>query len=118
MWLPFLNPISPLPDGLASFRSFLKSEFSEENLEFWVACEDYKRTQSAPKRAQKARRIYEEFIRAEAPREVGTFGNQDRAGRGLCSHTGLTLPILGVPEPPAGPDTKSFIYPCFLAPYS
>uniref|UniRef100_A0A8C5U2T4 Regulator of G-protein signaling 5 n=5 Tax=Passeriformes TaxID=9126 RepID=A0A8C5U2T4_9PASS len=58
------------PDGLASFRSFLRSEFSEENAEFWVACEDYKKTKSPVKMAEKAKKIYEEFIQTEAPKEV------------------------------------------------
>lgn len=57
-------------DGLATFRSFLRSEFSEENIEFWVACEDFKKTKSPVKMAIKAKRIYEEFIQTEAPREV------------------------------------------------
>lgn len=78
-WRDSLDKVLHNSYGLATFRSFLKSEFSEENLEFWVACEDYKRTQSAPKRAQKARRIYEEFIRADAPREV----NIDHFTKGL-----------------------------------
>ncbi|XP_009869602.1 PREDICTED: regulator of G-protein signaling 5, partial [Apaloderma vittatum] len=57
-------------DGLASFHSFLRSEFSEENAEFWVACEDYKKTKSPMKMAEKAKKIYEEFIQTEAPKEV------------------------------------------------
>lgn len=61
-------------DGRATFKSFLKSEFSEENLEFWVACEDYKKIKSPVKMAEKAKQIYEEFIQTEAPKEVGTGG--------------------------------------------
>ncbi|XP_075278612.1 regulator of G-protein signaling 8 isoform X5 [Opisthocomus hoazin] len=56
--------------GLATFRAFLKTEFSEENLEFWLACEDFKKTRSAAKLASKAQRIFEEFIDVQAPREV------------------------------------------------
>ncbi|XP_023787540.1 regulator of G-protein signaling 8-like isoform X1 [Cyanistes caeruleus] len=62
--------VSPA-DGLAAFRAFLKTEFSEENLEFWLACEDFKKTRSAAKLASKAQRIFEEFIDVQAPREVG-----------------------------------------------
>lgn len=64
-----------LLDGLASFKSFLKSEFSEENLEFWIACEDFKKTKSPAKMAEKAKKIYEEFIQTEAPKEVGPAGS-------------------------------------------
>lgn len=56
--------------GLDAFRTFLKSEFSEENVEFWLACEDFKKTESAEKVASKAKRIYSEFIVADAPKEV------------------------------------------------
>ena len=35
----------PPPDGLAAFRAFLKSEYCEENIEFWLACEDFKKTE-------------------------------------------------------------------------
>lgn len=69
------------PDGLASFRSFLRSEFSEENAEFWVACEDYKKTKSPVKMAEKAKKIYEEFIQTEAPKEVSGHGAGDGSGR-------------------------------------
>ena len=63
-----------LLDGFASFKSFLKSEFSEENLEFWAACENYKKIKSPIKMAEKAKQIYEEFIQTEPPKEVGTGG--------------------------------------------
>uniref|UniRef100_A0A8C5KQF8 Regulator of G-protein signaling 5 n=1 Tax=Jaculus jaculus TaxID=51337 RepID=A0A8C5KQF8_JACJA len=59
-----------LLDGLASFKSFLMSEFSEENLEFWIACEEYKKIKCPIKMAEKAKQIYEEFIQTEAPKEV------------------------------------------------
>lgn len=57
-------------DGVAAFRSFLQSEFSDENIEFWVACEDFKKTKNSVKMATKAKKIYEEFIQSEGPREV------------------------------------------------
>uniref|UniRef100_A0A8V5FIR5 Regulator of G-protein signaling 16 n=1 Tax=Melopsittacus undulatus TaxID=13146 RepID=A0A8V5FIR5_MELUD len=42
----------------------------EENLDFWLACEDFKKTRSKTKLASKANRIFEEFVQNEAPREV------------------------------------------------
>ncbi|KAG2461921.1 RGS5 protein, partial [Polypterus senegalus] len=57
-------------DGLNAFRSFLMSEFSEENIEFWMACEEYKKIKSPIKMETKAKKIYEEFIQTEAPKEV------------------------------------------------
>ncbi|XP_077101917.1 regulator of G-protein signaling 5 isoform X2 [Siphateles boraxobius] len=55
--------------GVQAFRWFLRSEFSEENLEFWLACEEYKNS-SGSKLAGKAQSIYNQFISPEAPREV------------------------------------------------
>lgn len=39
-----------------------------------MACEDFKKTKSAAKMAEKAKKIYEEFIQTEAPKEVGPGG--------------------------------------------
>ncbi|KAG7491425.1 hypothetical protein MATL_G00003500 [Megalops atlanticus] len=55
--------------GQQVFRWFLRSEFSEENLEFWLACEDY-RTTPESKLGAKALSIYKQFINSEAPQEV------------------------------------------------
>lgn len=60
-------------DGLATFRNFLRSEFSEENIEFWLACEDFKKTKSPLKMATKAKKIYEDFIQTGGNKEVGLF---------------------------------------------
>lgn len=59
-------------DGLNAFHSFLQSEFSDENIEFWMSCEDFKKTKDPVKMAVKAKKIYEYFIQAEGPREVRT----------------------------------------------
>jgi len=57
--------------GRQCFREFLKSEFSEENVEFWIACEDYKNLKlTTTNLTAPAQRIYSEFIAHQAPREV------------------------------------------------
>ncbi|CAN9500731.1 unnamed protein product [Ophioblennius macclurei] len=56
--------------GLAAFRTFLKTEFSDENIEFWMACEDYKKIKSSTKLVSKANKIFKEFIDVQAPREI------------------------------------------------
>uniref|UniRef100_A0A673WA87 Regulator of G protein signaling 16 n=1 Tax=Salmo trutta TaxID=8032 RepID=A0A673WA87_SALTR len=61
--------------GLMAFTAFLVSEFSEENIAFYVACEDFRSTKSAAKLSAKAQRIYDEFICTDAPREHPTFNN-------------------------------------------
>nr|XP_043899431.1 regulator of G-protein signaling 21 [Solea senegalensis] len=55
---------------LAAFHTFLQSEFSEENIEFWLACEDFRSTDSPDKLHWKAEEIYTEFIRPMACREI------------------------------------------------
>ncbi|KAM4738474.1 regulator of G-protein signaling 21-like [Anableps anableps] len=52
----------------AAFRSFLESEFSEENIDFWLACEDFRSTSNDLK--WRAEKIYEEFIRPATCREI------------------------------------------------
>ncbi|XP_067391265.1 regulator of G-protein signaling 18 [Emydura macquarii macquarii] len=56
--------------GLDAFTRFLKTEFSEENIEFWIACEDYKKNKASHQLLPKAKTIYETFIRKDAPKEV------------------------------------------------
>ncbi|KAM7409285.1 hypothetical protein PAMA_000975 [Pampus argenteus] len=48
----------------------IKSEFSEENIEFWLACEDFRATASPDDLRWKAQQIYEEFIQPTARREI------------------------------------------------
>lgn len=69
-WRESLERVLNNSYGLAAFRSFLQSEFSDENIEFWMACEDFKKTKNPVKIAAKAKKIYEDFIQSEGPREV------------------------------------------------
>ncbi|XP_020774247.1 regulator of G-protein signaling 5 [Boleophthalmus pectinirostris] len=69
-WRESLDLVLNNSYGLNAFRSFLQSEFSDENIEFWVACEDFKKTKNPVKMATKAKKIYEDFIQSEGPREV------------------------------------------------
>ncbi|VDP34719.1 unnamed protein product [Schistosoma mattheei] len=55
--------------GLALFKDFLSTEFSDENIEFWIACQDYKHTTNPKKLAIKANQIFTEFIAVQANRE-------------------------------------------------
>lgn len=57
-------------DGLETFTRFLKTEFSEENIEFWMACEDFKKSKDPQQMIFKAKAIYEKFIQNDAPQEV------------------------------------------------
>ncbi|XP_071369042.1 regulator of G-protein signaling 5a isoform X1 [Centroberyx affinis] len=69
-WRESLDRVLTNNYGLTTFRSFLQSEFSDENIEFWVACEDFKKIKNPVKMATKAKKIYEDYIQTEGPREV------------------------------------------------
>uniref|UniRef100_A0AC35EZ93 RGS domain-containing protein n=1 Tax=Panagrolaimus sp. PS1159 TaxID=55785 RepID=A0AC35EZ93_9BILA len=59
-----------LPCGQKYFAEFLKSEYSDENILFWQACEELKRERNTEKIEEKARIIYEDFISILSPKEV------------------------------------------------
>ena len=52
------------------FREFLRCEYSEENILFWLACEDLKKENNPEKIEEKARMIYEDYVSILSPREV------------------------------------------------
>ncbi|XP_071988317.1 regulator of G-protein signaling 4-like, partial [Engystomops pustulosus] len=81
------DPVSLLADGRAVFRVFLQSEFSDENLDFWLACEDYRETHPNFILHSKARKIYQHYIAFQSPKEV----NLDASTRELTEHN-LLLP--------------------------
>lgn len=56
--------------GIKVFQAFLKSEFSDENIEFWLVCEDYKKIRSSFRMSSRARKIFKRYIQADAAREV------------------------------------------------
>lgn len=86
--------------GLTAFRAFLKTEFSDENIEFWMACEDYKKIKSSAKLMSKANKIYKEFIDVKAPREV----NID------CRTREVTRQSLEDPNPSSLNDIQAKVY--------
>ncbi|XP_038558976.1 regulator of G-protein signaling 3-like isoform X3 [Micropterus salmoides] len=69
-WAESLEALLTNQYGLAVFRHFLRSEFSEENLDFWLAVERFKRTRPLSKMATRAAKIYDEFISTSAARQV------------------------------------------------
>ncbi|MFT7802424.1 regulator of G-protein signaling 5-like [Arapaima gigas] len=85
--------------GLKAFRCFLCSEFSEENLEFWLACKDYRSTADSQLGA-KAQGIYSQFINSQAPQEV----NLDSETRGAI------VQVLEDPRADAFDKAQQYIY--------
>ena len=68
--------LSVIVDGSALYRAFLLREFSNENLEFWVAVEEY-RLLKPQKMANKAQQVYNDFIAIQAPKEVNILSMLD-----------------------------------------
>ena len=53
------------------FREFLQGEFSEENLEFWLECEHFKRMKEGKRQTlQRALHIFSTYIKELAPKEA------------------------------------------------
>ncbi|XP_016898478.1 regulator of G-protein signaling 3-like isoform X2 [Cynoglossus semilaevis] len=69
-WADNLEALLSNQYGLAVFRHFLRSEFSDENLDFWLAVEKFKRILPVSKMAARATKIYDEFISTTATRQV------------------------------------------------
>ncbi|XP_061550630.1 regulator of G-protein signaling 18 isoform X1 [Phycodurus eques] len=69
-WSNSFEELMRSADGVETFSQFLRTEFSEENLEFWLACEEFKTSDSDKKLLSKAKHIYTVFIESDAPKEV------------------------------------------------
>lgn len=57
-------------EGREVFREFLRSEYSEDNLLFWLACEELKKETNPSVVDEKARIIYEDYVSILSPKEV------------------------------------------------
>ncbi|XP_028937162.1 regulator of G-protein signaling 10 isoform X2 [Ornithorhynchus anatinus] len=73
-WAASLENLLEDPEGVKRFREFLKKEFSEENVLFWLACEDFKKTQDKNQMQEKAREIYSTFLSSKASSQVNVEG--------------------------------------------
>ncbi|XP_045481650.1 regulator of G-protein signaling 17 isoform X1 [Harmonia axyridis] len=56
--------------GRKLFRDFLRMEYSEENILFWLACEELKKEENPEVVEEMARIIYEDYISILSPKEV------------------------------------------------
>ncbi|XP_007667189.1 regulator of G-protein signaling 1 [Ornithorhynchus anatinus] len=69
LWAQSLENLLANETGQDTFRGFLQSEFSEENIEFWLACEEYKKTESDHLHC-KAKTIYNAFVQQDAEKQI------------------------------------------------
>ncbi|XP_060940316.1 regulator of G-protein signaling 18 [Limanda limanda] len=78
-WSDSFEELLKHSDGVETFSQFLRTEFSEENIQFWLACEEFKTIDSETKLLSKAQCIYTVFIESEAPKEVNIDYNTKMA---------------------------------------
>ncbi|XP_018608850.1 regulator of G-protein signaling 4-like [Scleropages formosus] len=69
-WAESLHNLVSNEGGLSIFKTFLKTEFSQENIEFWMACEEYRRITSKETLTSKAWEIYYTYMDVKSPKEV------------------------------------------------
>ncbi|KAL2097983.1 hypothetical protein ACEWY4_007190 [Coilia grayii] len=70
LWSQSLENLLKSKYGMAAFQTFLKSEYSYENIEFWLICEEYKKIRSSSRLTSRAQKIFECYIEANAPKEI------------------------------------------------
>ncbi|CAH6793206.1 Rgs10 [Phodopus roborovskii] len=73
-WAASLENLLEDPEGVMRFREFLKKEFSEENVLFWLACEDFKKLEDKKQMQEKAKEIYRTFLSNKASSQVNVEG--------------------------------------------
>lgn len=61
-WAAGFNQLLEDPAGLYTFTEFLKKEFSQENMMFWIACEQYKKLGDKEKMKQMAKDIFKKHM--------------------------------------------------------
>ncbi|XP_008419409.1 regulator of G-protein signaling 1 [Poecilia reticulata] len=87
-WTESLNTLLSSQIGVSVFGAFLRSEFSEENLQFYLACEQYRHSSNNFSLQRRAKHICATYIQPGSPREV----NLDSKTRDL------TLQLLQAPS--------------------
>ncbi|XP_077405557.1 uncharacterized protein LOC144037719 isoform X1 [Vanacampus margaritifer] len=69
-WAESLDNLLANQTGVSVFGTFLRSEFSEENLQFYLACEQYKHSSNNFSLQRRAKDICTTYIQPGSPREV------------------------------------------------
>ncbi|XP_004430227.1 PREDICTED: regulator of G-protein signaling 19 isoform X2 [Ceratotherium simum simum] len=69
-WAQSFDKLMHSAAGRSVFREFLRTEYSEENMLFWLACEELKAEANQHVVDEKARLIYEDYVSILSPKEV------------------------------------------------
>ncbi|XP_030229189.1 regulator of G-protein signaling 4 isoform X2 [Gadus morhua] len=67
-WKKSFTDLMNSEDGRQVFTNFLRSEFSEENIEFLNACKEFKQLSPA-KMAAKAKLIFVKYVETDSPKQ-------------------------------------------------
>lgn len=79
------------PTGLQEFTSYLRKEYSHENIRFWIAVNDLRRSAHS-QIVRKVREIYEEFLEPGAPCEINIDSKtMEKVQTGLKSPSRFTF---------------------------
>ncbi|XP_030017279.1 regulator of G-protein signaling 21-like [Sphaeramia orbicularis] len=120
-WSISLDRLLTSKYGLKIFQAFLKSEFSDENIEFWLVCEDFKKIKSSFRMTCRAKKIFKHYIQAEAPREINIdhktrelIRRNIKAPTAVCFDDAQTI-VFGLMEKDSYPRfLRSDIYQTFM----
>ncbi|POI31418.1 hypothetical protein CIB84_004830, partial [Bambusicola thoracicus] len=69
-WSQSFEKLITSKHGPMIYKTYLKTEHSDENIEFWLACEAYKKITSQRKRIYVARKLFTSYIQPQAPKEI------------------------------------------------
>uniref|UniRef100_A0A3B4ZH06 Regulator of G protein signaling 20 n=1 Tax=Stegastes partitus TaxID=144197 RepID=A0A3B4ZH06_9TELE len=91
-WAMSFEKVMKSAAGRSCFRQFLRTEFSEENMMFWLACEELKKETNKTVVEEKVRQIYEDFISILSPKEVSLDSRvRDVINRNMLEPTSHTF---------------------------
>nr|XP_020475461.1 regulator of G-protein signaling 20-like isoform X2 [Monopterus albus]XP_020475462.1 regulator of G-protein signaling 20-like isoform X2 [Monopterus albus] len=91
-WSMSFEKVMKSAAGRSCFRQFLRSEFSEENIMFWLACEELKKETNKTVVEDKVRQIYEDFVSILSPKEVSLDSRvRDVINRNMLEPTSHTF---------------------------
>lgn len=69
-WAQSFETLMATKYGPVVYAAYLKTEHSDENIKFWMACETYKKTASQWSRTSRAKKLYKVYIQPQSPREI------------------------------------------------
>ncbi|MEE6496281.1 hypothetical protein FKM82_002282 [Ascaphus truei] len=74
-WSESFQKLMSTKSGPDVYKTYLKTEYSDENIEFWFACENYRNITSRWKRMLKAKKLFKTYIKPNSPREINIDGH-------------------------------------------